>query len=172
MTDSTRKSSGIRTWVRIVLGVSLALNLLVVGLMVGAMVRFGGAEGRRPPPHSMGAAMFRELPKEDRRALRETGMNRPSYASSSRGSATGGIAAALRADPFDRGAVLLILNEQAQHRIDWQKSAQQAWLDRVELMSVADRADFADRLQDSLNRHHKSDRRSSKRWWRSGSKSD
>lgn len=172
MTDLTQKPLGTLMWVRIALGVSLALNLLVVGLVVGAMFRFGDAEGRRPPAHSIGAAMFRELPQEDRKALREDMVNRPTHSAASRATETKAIAAALREDPFDPDVVLAILNEQAQDRIDWQQSAQQAWLDRVEQMSVTDRADFADRLNESLSRHRKSGHRSSGRWWHWGNRSD
>ena len=44
-----------RVWPRVVLVVSLGLNLLFVGLMLGAVARHGGPEGRRTPP-TVGAA--------------------------------------------------------------------------------------------------------------------
>ena len=40
-------------WVRVLLALSLALNLLIIGLVGGAMVRFGGSDGMRPPPRSI-----------------------------------------------------------------------------------------------------------------------
>lgn len=157
MNQTTPTTTGPRLWLRIVFGISLALNLLVIGLVVGAIARFGGMEGRRLPPHSMGAAMYRELPRADREALREKSQTRATHSVESRVAEANAIAAALRADPFDKGAVQVVLDEQAQHRIGWQQSAQTAWLDRVSLMSIADRSEYADRLHGSLTRHRGSD---------------
>ena len=60
---------GTKPWLRVVLGLSLMLNLLIVGLVLGAVIRFGGP-GERPPPPT-GVAMFRALPSDDRRAMRD-----------------------------------------------------------------------------------------------------
>lgn len=166
MNETTQTTTGPRLWLRIVFGISLALNLLVIGLVVGAVVRFGGIEGRRPPPHSMGAAMYRELPQADRKALREASQRRTNHSMESRVAEADAIAAALQADPFDRGAVQVVLDEQAQHRIGWQKTAQLAWLDRVSQMSVSNRSDYADRLRDSLTWHRGSAHRG--RWGKHG----
>lgn len=139
-----------RNWLRIVLGVSLALNLLVVGLIVGAIVRFGDMDGHRSLPHSMGAAMFRELPREDRQALRQIAGDHPIRSQQLRAEEARLIADALQTNPFDRDAVQSVLDAQTQHRVSWQNSAQMAWLDQVSQMSTAVRSRYAERLYDSM----------------------
>ena len=64
-TVSTRRSP---LWMRILLGVSLALNLAVAGLVVGASLRLIGPDGP-PAPHTFGGALIRALPHDDRREI-------------------------------------------------------------------------------------------------------
>ena len=137
-------------WIRILLGVSLALNLLVLGLVGGAMLRFGGPEGMRPPPRTVGAALFRELPREDRNALltRSNGTHDDRRARQKADALA--VSAAMRATPFDTEALEAILDAQAMHRAGFQKSVQQAWLTRVANMNDAQRFAYADRLEHAL----------------------
>lgn len=158
MTETSQTKTGLSTWVRVVFGVSLALNLLVVGLLVGTFMRFGDKEGRRPPPHSMGTAMYRELPREDRKALRKNSQSRANHSKDFRASEAEAIAAALRTSPFDKGAVQSVLDMQAEHRLDWQQTTQAAWLERVSQMSVEARLEYADRLFEALTRKRGPDR--------------
>jgi len=157
-------------WLRIVLGVSLALNLMVLGLLGGAMLRYGGPEGVRPPPRSIGAALFRALPGEDRRALREhssamaTGAGMPMKGGQNGAHArqmalTKDISDALRATPFDLEVLSDILVEQAAQREGVQKSVQQALLERVAGMSAQDRLAYADRLAHVMGRYRDRERR-------------
>ncbi len=141
-----------RLWVRVLLGVSLALNLLVLGLIGGAMLRFGGPDGMRTPPRSVGAAMFRELPRADRRALR-TGAGETHDQRHVRLKADAkALGAALRATPFDAAAMATLLEGHAKTRADFHISLQRAWLDRIATMSDAERYAYADRLERALNR--------------------
>jgi len=55
---------------RLLLLGSLALNLLVIGLAAGAMWRYGGDHGHRPPL-PMAATLYRALPEADRDQLRQ-----------------------------------------------------------------------------------------------------
>ncbi|MFT4959489.1 MAG: putative membrane protein [Paracoccaceae bacterium] len=166
MSETSQTKPRLSTWVSVVLGLSLALNLLVIGLVVGTFIRFSDMEGRRPPPHSMGAAMYRELPKSDRVALRQNSQRHATHSMETRVAEAAAIAAALRMHPFDEKAVQAVLDEQAEYRIGWQKTAQIAWLDQVSQMSSADRSEYVDRLQKSLTRHHDADHRVGKRWWK------
>ena len=137
-----------RLWLRILLGVSLALNLLVVGLVGGAMWRFGGPDGTRPPPRTIGAALYRALPREDRRALLAQSRGKfPGVRDGRRKAGIQAVSAALRATPFDADAVMAILEAQAAARDDLQKSLQRAWLVRVGAMSAEQRRLYADRLE-------------------------
>lgn len=142
-----------RGWIRILLGVSLALNLAVIGLAVGAALRLGGPGADRRPPPPVGALLYRELPREDRRLLRSHAIGDRDTRHARRQADALAVDAALRATPFDRAALQAVLDRQAQHRIDRQRSVQRAWLERVSRMSAEDRAAYADRLQEALRRH-------------------
>ena len=154
MTDTTEPAKPqIRLWLRILLGVSLALNLLVAGVVGGAMLRFGGPDGLRPPPRTIGAALYRALPKEQRRTL----------LTQSRGAFRGGpiaarkaylqqVSAALRATPFDAQAVQAVLDAQVSRRGEVQKSLQRAWLAQVAGMNAEARGTYADRLERGFER--------------------
>lgn len=141
-----------RNWGRVLLGVSLTLNLLVIGLAVGAALRFGGPGTADRPPPSIGATLYRELPREDRKAMRSAMKSPEKARKSDRKAEARRLGDALRAQPFDVDAVQSVLSEQAQARADWQGGVQQAWLARVTAMSDAERSDYADRLQKALTR--------------------
>jgi uncharacterized membrane protein len=158
MNEKSPAKTGLSTWVRVVFGLSLALNLLVVGLLIGTVVRFGDKDGRRPPPHSMGTAMYHELPHEDRKALRKNSQARASHSKEFRAAEAEAIAAALRTSPFDKGAVQAVLDGQAEHRLKWQETTQTAWLDQVSQMSMEARLEYADRLYKALTQPRGRDR--------------
>ncbi len=150
MAESSVKSP--RRWMRWLLIGSLALNLLVVGVVAGAVLRMSGW-GIGPPPRALGPALYRELPRDDRRALRQTlrdaGSNamRPSDQASL-------LSAALRSDPFDPTALEALITQQAEARQAYQFEVQRKWLARVSEMSQADRIAYADRLEESLQRRN------------------
>lgn len=151
-----------RIWLRILLGASLALNLLVVGLAIGAALRFGGPDGARRPPPSMGATLYREMSRADRKAFRAAMHDAPRDRQENRRAEAKRLGAVLRATPFDAGAVLAVLADQAQHRAQWQSAVNEAWLARVAAMTDAERAAYATRLETALTRthHHGRDRES------------
>lgn len=140
----TAKSGRLRLWLRIVLGVSLALNLLVIGLAVGAALRLGGPELRRPPPPT-GVALIRALPPEDRKAIlrrvRDKAPNRPDRAAEAQA-----LADALTASPFDPEALDAVATAQTGRRNAFQTALLSTWLDHVAAMSAQDRADYAQRI--------------------------
>jgi len=159
MTDATdRKPPRMRLWLRILLGVSLALNLAVAGLAIGAAIRFGGPDGARPPAPPLGALLYRELPREDRRALFRDRLGSREERRARRQADAAEIDAALRAVPFDVTRVEAFLATQANQHRDIEKAMRDAWLKRVSGMSDAERAAYADRLAEAMarhNRHHK-----------------
>lgn len=150
--DPTEKLPAGRRWLRVALAVSLTLNLLVVGLVVGAAMRFGGPDGGHKPPPSMGAALYRELPRDDRKAVRAAMKSAHGQRKSDRATEAQRLGDALRAQPFDAAAVQAVMAVQAQARADWQGGVQQAWLARVAAMSDAERIDYANRLQKAMTR--------------------
>ncbi|MEW9919427.1 periplasmic heavy metal sensor [Marimonas sp. MJW-29] len=154
-----RKPSGTGRALKWALALSLALNLLIVGFAAGAAWRFAGKEGEHrrwgPDRGISGAPFVRALPRDARRALGramhdDLGGLPPRGA---RHALYGQMVAALRAEPFDEGAVADILRTQADTAQALQGAAQQAWLRIVSEMSAVERAEVADRLEEGLRRH-------------------
>ncbi|TMV08011.1 periplasmic heavy metal sensor [Ruegeria sediminis] len=140
-----------RRWLPILLGLSLALNLLVVGVVLGTAMRFRGGEGMRHAP-SFGPVLYRALPEEDRKALR--GQLRRDHEASSheRREDFEALADALRAVPFDPDAVQVLIGAQAAHRAETHMALNRAWLERVSAMSDAQRAAYAERVEEAVER--------------------
>lgn len=141
-----------RRWTRWLLFGSLALNLLVVGLIAGAALRMSGW-GIGPPVRGLGPALYRELPREDRRALRQT-LRTAGGDAMSPGDQARLLSAALRAEPFDPDALEALINQQAEALQLYQFEVQRKWLAQVAEMSPAERNAYADRLEESLQRRH------------------
>ena len=147
------------------LGVSLAVNLLFIGAIGGAIYRNAGGPGMDrlggPELRSYGSAYVRALPRKDRRHLRDrlrndNGAVQPSRAE--RRAHSQDMLAALRADPFDEGAVREILTAQGEAAQRVQTAAHTAWLGRISAMSASERQSYADRLERELKKR--------KRKWR------
>ena len=151
-----------RGW-KVLLVVSLALNLLFVGLIGGAMARFGGAgphgghEGARGG--SLGTAVFRALPREDRRAMFRLMFSerskKPEESSGARSEEAMELLANLRADQFDSDLLLQFAEQQADKRLSRRQQVAEAWVERVNAMSIEERRAYADRLEEILNNRGK-----------------
>lgn len=147
--ETPRKSQGMKPWLKIVFALSLALNLAVVGIVGGAMFRFDKREGgMRSPP--VGALLYRELSKEDRREIRAAADQDFSKRDERRKEEAEELAAALRQVPFDPNLVESLLLAQTKKVDDFQASVRALWLARVSEMSDAERADYAERLKDAM----------------------
>lgn len=140
-----------RIW-RVVLVISLAFNLAVVGVVVGA--GFSGRFDDRPPrsfDFGLGP-LARALEPSERRAI-GSAMRRDGALQSVdlRGTASEMIAV-LRADPFDADRLETLMADQMMQTATVQRSAQQALLMEITAMSPERRANFADRLDEELTR--------------------
>ncbi len=152
--DQTPKTHKTRPWLRIVLFTSLALNLLIVGAVVGRLAT-GGPDRRVPRADRMGAPLTFALNEEDRRAIghalkQKYGKDRPSRRQIE--AEYRGVIAALRAQPFDASQVEAALTRQQKIGAERVALGQRLLMDRVLEMSVAERALFADRLEEGLKR--------------------
>lgn len=153
-TDQSKRPVSRR--LKITLGLSLALNLAVVGVIAGAMVRHGegGAPGARHASFgAYGLPYVIALSRSDRRALgREvrSGAGWPDRAT--RRAHYDEVLGALRATPFDKDALAGTVARQAETTIAVQKTAQSAWLEMVAGMSDGDRRAYADAVEQVLNR--------------------
>jgi len=158
-----------RLWPRVLLVVSLTLNVLVLSVIAGAHVREGRdiRDGRRPPPSPDRTVLrdggfmpfFDAMPREARdrmtAALREQeggGMpDRAALAADLRE-----FVAALRAEPFAPEALAAVL--EAQHaRVEARVVAGRTVLvEQIVAMTPAERIEFADtleaRFRDALSR--------------------
>lgn len=140
-----------RLW-RVVLAISLALNLAVVGIIAGSIVsgRFGDG-----PPRSFDLGlgpMSRALePKERRDIGRNLRENRVLRDYDLRGRVDG-IVAALQAEPFDEAALRALLAEQASRVANVQVKAQDAFVAVVADMTPERRAIFAETLREELSK--------------------
>jgi uncharacterized membrane protein len=148
---STEKPAKMKLWLRIVLAGSLAFNLAVAGLAVGAMIRFRDEARPRPGPN-FGAMMFRELDHGTRRSLREkAGGDHGNFHDRQRAEGET-LLTLLRADPFEPEALSSFIETQAATGHDFKTLVQNAWVNKVMTMSAEDRVSYADELQDRMSR--------------------
>lgn len=150
--------TGMKRWLKVVLFASLALNLAVIGLVIGAVLHGPpGPDGRdrARAPSGMAFPYTRAFSDEAQGQLRrdyiermrvqraEQGGREPTYPE---------VLALLRADPFDRAAFEAVLLRQFTRVEVSQAVGREVLLDRIATMSAADRSAYADRLEESLNR--------------------
>ena len=149
VTAPSRGGRGLR-WA---LGLSLALNLAVVGMVAGAMLRDGhGMRGAMV--RDLGFGVFSEaLSREDRRALRAALFERAPEMREMRRQRQEdmqALVAILRSEPFDAAALAARMAEQ-EARLAAQLRLGQALLqDRIAGMTPEARRGFADRLEAGL----------------------
>lgn len=155
---SEPKKNVMRGWPRILLFGSLAMNLLVVGLLAGAVLRHGperregGAELRDFGLGPFGNAFTRA----DRRAIGNAMKDKAGDLRKNREVFRQEFTLlldALRATPFDAEAVRDSVVAQRLELEVRQDIGQQLVLERISAMSDEDRAKFADRLERSMNRN-------------------
>lgn len=139
--------------VKIALALSVALNLAVAGLAVGAWLGDGPHRGM---PRDMSFGPFSEaLDDTDRRVIRRALMERLGEFREQRAAARAEfetLLAALRAEPFDAAALkaaLAALEARNAERLDLGRSLIET---RLIEMTAEERAAFADRLEKHLRR--------------------
>ena len=140
---------------RVALIWSLAVNLLVLGLIGGAVLNFRKTGGERVSSVDGPNPFLRALNREDARKLRSVmsqELGAPADRRAETRASTTALLNALRADAFAPEALTQAyeaLNVATQRRLD---IGQQAILDHMLTLDAAGRADFADRLEDALRR--------------------
>jgi len=158
MTTDTPKSR-MRLGLRILLIASLALNVMIVGVVAGGIMK-----GRSPGPFGgfdMTIGPFAEaLGDDDRRVIRAELRDRrdirpPRY--EDRIAAMEGFLDSVRAENFDPSAIEAMFAEQRARASNAMEAGQQALLNRITAMDSDERARFAERLERELR--HGGDRR-------------
>jgi len=145
--QSTPKTNRMRRWMRVLLVVSLALNLLVIGAVGGAMFMRGKWKPSGAHRGAHGGPLTRALSPEDRHAIgqkmREAhNQARPSPAEHQR------LVADIKAVPFDPEAVAARLRKHRAAMLDQFELGQRLLIERLSAMTDAERAAFADRLKE------------------------
>lgn len=138
---------------RIALAVSVALNLLVLGLIGGAVMGAGGREDG-PGLRALGLGPFvLGLEREDRQRLRAR-LDDESLRAERRalGQSLQAVQGALRMEPFDRALAQAALGQARAATGALQAAGHGALLDQLEAMDATSRAALADRLERVLRR--------------------
>lgn len=138
---------------RIVLVVSLALNLAVAGLAVGMALR--GHDGRPPRGFDMSLGPIGQaLAPQDRAAIRDSLRQRGDLSGprSNRQEDLDALLAALTRQPFDEDAMRIALATPVDRMSQLQASAVSALADRIGAMTDGERAAFAARLEAGRHR--------------------
>ncbi len=142
-------------WMRWLLVASLSANLLVVGLVAGAVLRHGDPRSRGMPADITFGPLTQALTREDRRALRDGFIARaPNFREDMRAVRADmqTLLATLRADPWDEATArtaLLAIETRIGQRVE---TGRDLLLERIGTMSPAERAAFADRVAEMLRR--------------------
>jgi len=154
MTDPGKPKASLSK--RILLVASLGLNLLIIGLVAGALLRGGPPDHRRPVDRSFGIvglrSYMRGLDDQDRQALRVAIDENRDQIQAGRSvirQHLEELAEALRAEPFDTKAVEQVLAAQRQAVTGNIKLGHSILMTRINLMTAAERQSFAERLENS-----------------------
>ena len=162
MSDSGSTTPEKKTnWTKILLVVSLALNVLIVTAVGSAIYKNNSSDG---PGGVRGNGqiemMLRALPEEERRELRRSFMQsvRGKDARSEMQERRKAVMDALLADPFDADALTAALEEQRNFRTGLAADSEALWVDVFSNLSEAERAEFRLNLKE-MSKRGKSDRK-------------
>lgn len=158
MTESkTKAEQKPRRWVRVVLFVSLALNLAVAGMVIGAVLRHGppGKDHYDARLDRVSGPYVRALSNADKRAMgqaiRAELPNAPDRRAARRAQVEA-MLAALQAQPFDADRVDALLRAQFAAGAARQDIGRALLVERIKTMSDQERSDFAARLKEEFER--------------------
>ena len=134
---------------KLLFGISLALNLLIVGAFGGAMLRVG--KGPIVKHRASGYLYMRALNFDDKKALRkELFKNKDSrkIIRAKEHSSYSSAVKILKKDPFDRKAFEDLLDEQTKYSKSRPSSARVALVKQIENMTKEERLIYSMRLED------------------------
>lgn len=152
-------NSGASRGFKILLAVSLALNLAVAGLVIGTALKFQRDGGRPMSVRDTAFGPFTEaLSRDQRRALLKGMSERGGGVRQAREefrADLAALAASLRQTPFDSGKFRDLLDQQG-GRVEARANAgRQSLADLVATMPDAERLAFADRLERAMSDRHR-----------------
>lgn len=158
MTGDTPKTERGWPWGRIILILSLSLNMLVAGLVAGTLLRDGPdrSSERRLEAADLGFGPYvAALGPEERRTLVQAARREGSGLREHRAKVRRQfeeMLTLLRAETLDVAALDRLLSEQQAALTDWQGIGQRLLVENLAQMDAAERAEYADRLDRLLRR--------------------
>lgn len=151
--EQTKPQKSRRLW-KVIFGLSLALNVAILGVVVGATWR-SHDDGRRPPAlnRDIGSLYLRALGHEHRRELGRKMRPSGKKGKAERAEIAQGFVqaiAVLRAEPFDSDALEQIMQDHSQRSETRMQEAREILLDHLISIGPDERAAYADRLEKAL----------------------
>lgn len=150
-----------RKWVKLVFALSLAMNLLVVGLVIGAKV--GGGHDHGFNPRGPEGGMIRELgfgplasalPRKDRRAIGKAfRAERGSFADNRAAIRRdfNAMMTVLQTEPFDADALQRLMRAQKSRFSETGDTLQRLVIERISLMTPQERKEFAEKIAERVH---------------------
>ena len=153
--NSTAKpASGTPIWVRVLLGVSLTLNLLVAGVVVGGILGHD-RHPSRPEIEEVNLGPFTgAFSRDDREAMRRAADAEGLSFRAMRREAREDLDAligALEAEPWDQGAVAAMIGRYRERTLGRIGIGERLMIERLEQMQPAERRAFAERLRQGFD---------------------
>ena len=136
---------------KILFGISLALNLLIVGALGGAMLRVG--KGPVVKHRASGNLYMRALNFEDKKALRKElfkNKDSPKVIRAKEHSSYSSAVKILRKYPFDRKAFEDLLDQQTKYSKSRPTLARAVLITQIENMTKKERLIYSKRLEDLI----------------------
>ena len=147
---------------RIMLGVSLALNLLFVGAIVGAIATGGGKRGGPPDLRAVAAPYVAAFDLSTKRAMRKDMRAQLPTRKEAKAANKADYEAFLetvRTEPFDAVRAAAIMEKQFMRGAQFQSTGRKVAIERISNMSVEERKAYAERLQGWLEHRKKHGKR-------------
>ena len=151
MATSTKFKS--RNLWKILFGISLALNLLIIGAVGGAMIRM--SKGPVANHRASGLLYMRALNFEDKKSFRKELFRNKDSRKIGRAKEHSSYSSAvkiLKKDPFDRKAFEELLDQQTKYSKSSQRSARLALVAQIAKMTKEERMIYAKRLANLIDR--------------------
>ena len=153
MTDTSIKQG--KPWIRILLVISLGMNLAVVGLVIGAKI---SGHGPRGMSHANGSGMrvlMHALPNSKRADVRKyfhENRDRIRAKDSAMRASLDNITTAITAQPFDANALNEGFSAQRAHIVAITQNAQQAFVAIIASMTDKERAEYVDNMKEQRHK--------------------
>lgn len=151
--ESTPPTPKSPRWMRVLLVLSLALNLMILGLVVGSFVSGGGKPSGKSGPRDTGfGPISRALSPEDRRDLGRDIRRATRSMAPAMKSEWNAVLETLRMEEFDPSALTEVFGTQREANTARMEIAQTTLIAHIAQMTRDERLAFAERLEEALSK--------------------